>query len=106
MYAGAPDGTFHAHGIHLIEQRDGAIVRLVVFLNPELFPAFGLPNSSSAEQLGRAAARPGGHLAGAEQVRVHRPSDRVLLPDVAGAGRVAGIAVPPAELAAAIVLQR
>ncbi|MDT3443637.1 MULTISPECIES: RNA polymerase subunit sigma-70 [unclassified Pseudofrankia] len=43
MYAGEPDGSFRAHGIHLIEQHDGAITRIVVFLNPELFPTFGRP---------------------------------------------------------------
>jgi RNA polymerase sigma-70 factor (ECF subfamily) len=45
MYAGEKDDSFHAHGIHVIEQMDGAITRIVVFLNPELFPTFGLPTS-------------------------------------------------------------
>ena len=43
MYAGRADGTFHAHGIHVIEQIDGEIARIVVFLYPKLFPTFGLP---------------------------------------------------------------
>jgi RNA polymerase sigma-70 factor (ECF subfamily) len=45
MYTGAADGAFHAHGLHLVEQRDGAIARIVVFLDPALFPAFGLPTT-------------------------------------------------------------
>ncbi|MGH3208474.1 MAG: RNA polymerase subunit sigma-70 [Trebonia sp.] len=36
------DGRFRAHGIHLLEQAAGSITRIVVFLDPELFPAFGL----------------------------------------------------------------
>ncbi len=43
MYAADADGSFRAHGIHLLEQVDGSIARIVVFLNPELFPTFGLP---------------------------------------------------------------
>ncbi len=43
MYAGEADGSFHAHGIHVIEHKQGMISRIVVFLNPELFPTFGLP---------------------------------------------------------------
>lgn len=43
MYAGQADGSFHAHGIHLIEQVAGSITRIVVFLDPELFSRFGLP---------------------------------------------------------------
>jgi ketosteroid isomerase-like protein len=35
-------GSFRAHGIHLVEQAAGSITRIVVFLDPELFPAFGL----------------------------------------------------------------
>jgi RNA polymerase sigma-70 factor (ECF subfamily) len=45
MYTGEEDGSFRAHGIHVIEQMDGAISRIVVFLNPELFPTFGLPTT-------------------------------------------------------------
>jgi ketosteroid isomerase-like protein len=35
--------SFRAHGIHLIEQAAGSITRIVVFLDVELFTAFGLP---------------------------------------------------------------
>jgi RNA polymerase sigma-70 factor (ECF subfamily) len=43
MYTADDAGSYHAHGIHLIEQVDGSIARIVVFLNAELFPRFELP---------------------------------------------------------------
>ena len=43
MYTRDEAGSFRAHGIHLVEQSAGSITRIVVFLDPELFPAFGLP---------------------------------------------------------------
>ncbi len=43
MYTRNDDGHFRPHGIHLIEQAAGSITRIVVFLDPDLFPAFGLP---------------------------------------------------------------
>jgi RNA polymerase sigma-70 factor, ECF subfamily len=45
MYTSDDDGPFRAHGLHLIEQAAGSITRIVVFLDPELFPAFGLPGA-------------------------------------------------------------
>jgi RNA polymerase sigma-70 factor, ECF subfamily len=42
MYTGDDGGSFRAHGIHLVEQAAGSITRIVVFLDPALFPAFGL----------------------------------------------------------------
>ena len=45
MYTSDDGGSFHAHGIHLFEQAAGSITRIVVFLDPGLFPAFGLPTT-------------------------------------------------------------
>ena len=42
MYTSDDRGPFRAHGIHLLEQSAGSITRVVVFLDPGLFPAFGL----------------------------------------------------------------
>jgi RNA polymerase sigma-70 factor (ECF subfamily) len=43
MYTSDDGRSFRAHGIHLIEQAAGSITRIVVFLDVELFTAFGLP---------------------------------------------------------------
>ena len=43
MYTSDDGRRFNAHGLHLIEQEAGSITRIVVFLDVELFPAFGLP---------------------------------------------------------------
>jgi RNA polymerase sigma-70 factor, ECF subfamily len=42
MYTSDDGCSFRAHGIHLLEQSAGSITRVVVFLDPDLFPAFGL----------------------------------------------------------------
>ena len=42
MYTSDDGRSFRAHGIHLLEQSAGLITRVVVFLDPDLFPAFGL----------------------------------------------------------------
>jgi RNA polymerase sigma-70 factor (ECF subfamily) len=42
-YTLAADGSFTAHAIHVLEAVDGVLVRIVVFLDPALFPAFRLP---------------------------------------------------------------
>lgn len=42
-YTQAADGSFVAHGIHVLEAVDGRLARVVVFLSADLFPAFGLP---------------------------------------------------------------
>jgi RNA polymerase sigma-70 factor (ECF subfamily) len=44
-YVETADGSFEAHGIQVIEPRDGLISRITVFLGHELFPNFGLPLS-------------------------------------------------------------
>jgi RNA polymerase sigma-70 factor (ECF subfamily) len=51
-YRAMPDGLFRPHGIQVIEIRDGRIARISVFLEPGLFPVFGLPETLAA------AARP------------------------------------------------
>jgi RNA polymerase sigma-70 factor (ECF subfamily) len=43
MYTEDAGGSFRPHGLHLIEQAAGSITRIVVFLDPDLFPAFSLP---------------------------------------------------------------
>ena len=48
MYAGAADGSFRAHGLHVLEQHGGGISRIVVFLEPDLFPMFDLPATLAA----------------------------------------------------------
>ncbi len=45
MYTSDDARSFRAHGIHLIEQAAGSITRIVVFLDVELFTAFGLPTT-------------------------------------------------------------
>jgi RNA polymerase sigma-70 factor (ECF subfamily) len=45
MYTAGDDGCLRAHGIHLIEQADRSITRIVVFLDPGLFRVFGLPDT-------------------------------------------------------------
>lgn len=47
-YSQAADGSFVAHGIHVLEVETGVLARVVVFLNGELFPAFGLPTTLAA----------------------------------------------------------
>jgi RNA polymerase sigma-70 factor (ECF subfamily) len=42
-YTRAADGSFTAHGIHIIEPADGLIARVTVFLGQEYFGRFGLP---------------------------------------------------------------
>jgi RNA polymerase sigma-70 factor (ECF subfamily) len=44
-YTKAADGSFAAHGIHVLEAEDGVLANIVVFLGDELFPAFGLPEA-------------------------------------------------------------
>jgi RNA polymerase sigma-70 factor (ECF subfamily) len=42
-YVQDPEGDFRAHAIEVLETEGGLISRVVVFLNPELFPHFGVP---------------------------------------------------------------
>ena len=42
-YAQRADGRFHAHSIQVLEVEDGQISHVYAFLDPELFPAWGLP---------------------------------------------------------------
>ncbi|HVV11768.1 RNA polymerase subunit sigma-70 [Amycolatopsis sp.] len=44
-YSLAADGSFAAHGIHVLERAGGQLSRIVVFLDESLFPAFGLPGT-------------------------------------------------------------
>jgi RNA polymerase sigma-70 factor (ECF subfamily) len=37
------DGVFRAHGIHVFTVRGGLVARMTAFLDPGLFPRFGLP---------------------------------------------------------------
>ncbi|GAA5178936.1 sigma-70 family RNA polymerase sigma factor [Rugosimonospora acidiphila] len=47
-YAEDGDGGFVAHAIHVLETDGESIARIVVFLNPTMFPSFGLPASLPA----------------------------------------------------------
>jgi RNA polymerase sigma-70 factor (ECF subfamily) len=38
------DGTLQAHAIHVLTVEDGQLAGLTTFLNPALFPYFGLPD--------------------------------------------------------------
>ena len=42
-YRRGPDGVYHANGIEVLTLAGSRIARVVVFLDPGLFPAFGLP---------------------------------------------------------------
>ncbi|WIM86852.1 sigma-70 family RNA polymerase sigma factor [Candidatus Mycobacterium wuenschmannii] len=42
-YRRADDDIFRAHSIHVITPGDRGIARMLVFLDPDLFPVFGLP---------------------------------------------------------------
>ncbi len=42
-YRRGPDGVLAAHALHVLTARDGGIAAITVFLEPELFPVFGLP---------------------------------------------------------------
>jgi RNA polymerase sigma-70 factor, ECF subfamily len=42
-YRRGGDGGYHAHGIIVLEVRGAALTRIVSFLDPGLFPVFGLP---------------------------------------------------------------
>ncbi|HEY0817043.1 MAG TPA: RNA polymerase subunit sigma-70 [Pseudonocardia sp.] len=44
-YSQAADGSFVAHGIHVLEVENGVLSRIVVFLDKDLFPGFGLPET-------------------------------------------------------------
>jgi RNA polymerase sigma-70 factor (ECF subfamily) len=44
MYARRPDRRHHAHGIQLLDVTAHGIARVVTFLDPGLFPRFGLPS--------------------------------------------------------------
>jgi RNA polymerase sigma-70 factor (ECF subfamily) len=43
VYRRAEDGTHRAYGVQVITVRGSRIAGVVAFLNPGLFPAFGLP---------------------------------------------------------------
>ena len=47
-YSKTADGSFAAHAIHCLEAEDGLLTNITVFLDPTLFPAFGLPEALPA----------------------------------------------------------
>jgi RNA polymerase sigma-70 factor, ECF subfamily len=59
-YVREADGTWGAHGIHVLEVTDGQIARIVAFLDPGLFAAFGLPRTRTDRATVRAGALTGG----------------------------------------------
>ncbi|MET7391161.1 sigma-70 family RNA polymerase sigma factor [Streptomyces sp. NPDC005529] len=42
-YESGPDGALRAHSVQVLTVEEGAVARLTVFLDPGLFPGFGLP---------------------------------------------------------------
>ncbi len=46
IYRRAEDGTRRAYGIQVLTLRDSRVAAVVAFLDPGLFPAFGLPPES------------------------------------------------------------
>jgi RNA polymerase sigma-70 factor (ECF subfamily) len=62
VYRRADDGTHRAYGIQVLTLRASRIASVVVFLNPGLFPAFGLPSElplPAAVAQAHPAANPG-----------------------------------------------
>ena len=45
-YQRRPDGMYAAHSIQVLETADGAVTHIYAFLDPRLFPVFGLPLSA------------------------------------------------------------
>jgi RNA polymerase sigma-70 factor (ECF subfamily) len=50
-YTLTADGSYAAHGIHVIETEAGRITQVIVFLGHDLFPAFGLTSSLPASSV-------------------------------------------------------
>jgi len=44
LYHASPDGGHDAFGIHVVEAAGGRIVGITTFIDPRLFPVFGLPD--------------------------------------------------------------
>jgi RNA polymerase sigma-70 factor, ECF subfamily len=55
-YVRGDDGAYHAHALAVLDVRGAAVSRIVSFLEPELFRAFGLPLVVPARLPGRAVA--------------------------------------------------
>jgi RNA polymerase sigma-70 factor (ECF subfamily) len=47
-YARDRDGRYLAHALQVLSIADGQVARLVIFLDPGLYPAFGLPETCDA----------------------------------------------------------
>jgi RNA polymerase sigma-70 factor (ECF subfamily) len=43
IYQREPSGAYEAHGVQVLTITGDRVARIVIFLNPSLFPAFGLP---------------------------------------------------------------
>ena len=54
---GGGDGGYHAHAIVVLEARGAALTRIVSFLDPGLFPAFGLPPVTPGRQASTTALK-------------------------------------------------
>jgi RNA polymerase sigma-70 factor (ECF subfamily) len=51
------DGGYHAHAIVVLEARGAALTRIVSFLDPGLFPVFGLPPMTPGHQASTTALK-------------------------------------------------
>jgi RNA polymerase sigma-70 factor (ECF subfamily) len=47
-YARDGDGTYRAHALQVLSTAAGQVTRIVIFLDPGLYPAFGLPETCDA----------------------------------------------------------
>ncbi|MDX6430025.1 MAG: polymerase sigma-70 factor, subfamily [Streptosporangiaceae bacterium] len=52
------DRVFHAHAIQVLTLSENKVARIVVFRDPSLFPAFGLPRDLGAAEVPTAPWRP------------------------------------------------
>lgn len=56
-YRRGGDGGYHAHAIVVLEVRGAALARIVSFLDPGLFPVFGLPPMTPGRQASTTALK-------------------------------------------------
>ena len=56
-YRRGSDGGYHAHAIVVLEVRGAALARIVSFLDPGLFPVFGLPPMTPGRQASTTALK-------------------------------------------------
>jgi RNA polymerase sigma-70 factor, ECF subfamily len=52
VYEHGSDGAYHAHGVQVLTVTEPGVARIVVFLDPGLFPKFGLPPVYGAGPVG------------------------------------------------------